>query len=399
MRQVIRGKYIFDGEKLLNDNEIAIQDGTIVETGRGLRGDVAIDLGDSFIMPGMTDAHIHLSGARSGNLAIEAFAADGKDRLLRAVPWLKKLVDSGFTSVRDCAGMNAIYLRNAVNGGIINGPDIFAAGMPLTQTFGHFEISHNLPVDLNEHLGFSEICDGVDECIKSARKVLRKGADFIKIASTGGVISQRDRPDDEQFTLEEIRSIVREAKKAGTYVAAHAHGDNGARNAVEGGVRTLEHGTLVKNETLKLMAKNGVSMTPTLTIIELIARYGKELGIGEWGLEKIKEVREGIGKVIPEAMKLGINLLCGTDMIFSTGKDLDIGKNWMEMVLMTEIGGLSNEEALRTSTGNIHKIGMKQGRIMKDFPANIISIDGNPLENIRDLGRVNNVFRRGLKAK
>ena len=399
MKHVIKGKQIFDGEKLLNDNEIVIENGIIVETGNGLKGDKFVDLGDSFLMPGMTDAHIHLSGADSGNLVMEYFTVDGRDRLMRTIPWLNKLLDSGFTSVRDCGEGNSIYLRNAVRNGIINGPDISAAGIPLSQTFGHGEFSHTVPVDLSEHMGLSEICDGVDECIKSARKVLRNGSDFIKIFSTGGVLSQKDRPDHEQFTLEEIKSIVREAEKAGTYVAAHAHGDRGARNAVEGGVRTLEHGTLVKNETMKLMAKKGVSMTPTLAIQELIVRYGKELGINEWGLEKIKEVREGIAKVVPEAMKLGINILCGTDLGFFTGKDIDLGKNWMEMVLMTEICGLTNEEALRTSTGNIHKIGIKQGRIMKGFPANIVSIEGNPLENIRDLGRVNHVFKRGVQVR
>jgi len=399
MKTVIKGKQIFDGEKLLQHNEIVVQNGIIVETGNDLKGDNFVDLGDSFIMPGMTDAHIHLSGAESGNLVMEYFTVEGRDRLMKTIPWLHKLLDSGFTSVRDCGEENSIYLRNAVNKGIISGPDISAAGIPLSQTFGHGEFSHTVPVDLSEHMGLSEICDGVDECIKSARKVLRDGSDFIKIFSTGGVLSQKDRPDHEQFTLEEIRSIVREAEKAGTYVAAHAHGDRGARNAVEGGVRTLEHGTLVKEDTLKIMAKKGVSMTPTLSIQELIVRYGKELGINEWGLEKIKEVREGIAKVVPEAMKLGINLLCGTDLGFFTGKDIDMGKNWMEMVLMAEICGLTNEEALRTSTGNIQKIGMKQGRIMKGFPANIISIDGNPLENIRDLGRVNHVFKKGAQVR
>jgi imidazolonepropionase-like amidohydrolase len=246
-------------------------------------------------------------------------------------------------------------------------------------------------------MGLAEICDGVDECIKSTRNVLRTGSDFIKIFSTGGVLSQRDRPDHEQFTVEEIKSIVREAEKAGTYVAAHAHGDRGARNAVEGGVRTLEHGTLVGSDTLKLMARKGVSMTPTLAIQELIVRHGRELGINEWGMEKIKEVREGIAKVVPEAMRLGVNILCGTDLGFITGKEIDIGKNWMEMILMTEICGLTNEEALRTSTGNVSRIGLKQGRIMKGFPANIVSIDGNPVEDIKDLSRVKHVFHRGVE--
>ncbi|MEM0135378.1 MAG: amidohydrolase family protein [Thermoplasmatales archaeon] len=399
MKHVIKGKYIFDGEKLLTDNEIAIENGIVTEIGRSLNGSQVIDLGDAFIMPGMTDAHIHLSGAESGNLVMEYFTVDGRDRLIRTIPWLYKLLQSGFTSVRDCGEVNSIYLRNAVKDGIIKGPDISAAGMPLSQTFGHGEFSHTVPVDLSEHMGLSEICDGVEECIKSTRKVLRNGSDFIKIFSTGGVLSQKDRPDQEQFTHEEIRGIVREAEKAGTYVAAHAHGDMGARNAVEGGVKTLEHGTLVKSETLKLMARNGVSMTPTLAIQELITRHGKELGINEWGLEKIKEVREGISNVVPEAMKLGVNLLCGTDLGFYTGKDIDLGKNWMEMVLMTEICGLSNEEALRTSTGNISRIGLKQGRIMKGFPANIVSIEGNPLENIKDLGRVNHVFKKGVQVR
>ncbi len=399
MKTVIRGKYLFDGEKLLEHNEVMIEDGRIMGTSSSLRGDRLIDLEDSFIMPGMTDAHIHMSGVESGNLVMEYFTVAERDRLMRTIPWLHKLLDSGFTSVRDCGEGNSIYLRNAVKNGIINGPDISAAGIPLSQTFGHGEFSHTVPVDLSEHMGISEICDGVDECIKSARKVLRDGSDFIKIFSTGGVLSQRDRPDHEQFTLEEIRSIVREAEKAGTYVAAHAHGDRGARNAVEGGVKTLEHGTLVTGDTLKIMAKQGVSMTPTLAIQELIVRYGKDLGINEWGLEKIKEVRDGIAKVVPEAMKLGVNLLCGTDLGFFTGKDIDMGKNWMEMVLMTEICGLTNEEALRTSTGNIQKIGLKQGRIMKGFPANIVSIDGNPLENIRDLGRVNHVFKKGVQIR
>lgn len=247
MKQIIKGKYVFDGEKLLNDNEIAIEDGLIVEIGKGLRGDHTLDLGDSFIMPGMTDAHIHITGYRSGNIFAEGLTLDARDHLLMSIPWLKKMLDSGFTFVRDCGWENSIYLRNAVNNGIISGPDISAAGKALSQTFGHGEASHAIPLDMSERSsGLSYLCDGVDECIKKARIVLRSGADFIKIFSTGGVLSHRDAPTQEQFTLEEIRSIVREAKKAGTYVAAHAHGDAGARNAVEGGVKTLEHGHFLK---------------------------------------------------------------------------------------------------------------------------------------------------------
>jgi len=399
MKTIVRGGMIFDGEKLIQHKEIMIENGNIIKTGNNLNGDDHIDLNDSFIMPGMTDAHLHLSGATSGNLVMEMFTKGERTRLLNTLPWLEKLLLAGFTFVRDCGEGNSVYLRDALRSGIVKGPDISAAGVPLSQTFGHGEFSHAVPVDLTEHMGLSEICDGVDECIKSARNVLRNGSDFIKIFSTGGVLSQKDRPDQEQFTGEEIRSIVREAEKAGTYVAAHAHGDRGARNAVENGVRTIEHGTLLKSDTMKLMAEKGVSLTPTLSIQELIVRHGKELGINQWGLEKIKEVREGIAKVVPEAIKMGINILCGTDLGFITGREIDIGKNWMEMKLMTEICGMSNEQALRTSTGNISKIGIKSGMIAPNFPANLVSIDGNPLENIQDLERVDHVFQRGVQVK
>jgi len=200
-------------------------------------------------------------------------------------------------------------------------------------------------------LSFSEFCDGVESCIHAARKVLRDGSDFIKIFATGGVLSQRDKPENPQLSFEEIRAIVNEAEKVNTYVAAHAHGDKGARIAIEAGIKTLEHGTLLRDETLKLMVQKNVTLTPTLTIQELIYRYGKQIGVDEWGLQKINTVRESISSVVKKAKEYGVTIIAGTDLGFETGlEDIDIGKNWMEAILLVERGGLTTLEALRAST-------------------------------------------------
>lgn len=398
MSLVIKGSKIFDGTGVVSGNSVLVDNGKIRATGNDLKGDEVREFPGAFIMPGMTDAHIHLSGATQGNLLMESLIKDPRTRLLRSVTWLDRLLKAGFTTVRDCGEENSLFLRDAVKQGTFNGPNILAAGMPLSQTFGHGEFSHTVPLEWNADRGLSELCDGADECMKAARKVFRQGSDFIKIFTTGGVLSEKDHPNQEQFTLDEIRAIVREAEKAGTYVAAHAHGDLGIRNAVAGGVKTIEHSTLASDGTLKLMAEHGVSITPTLTIQELIGRYGRELGVNEWGLEKIGNVREGIANVLPKAHKLGLNILCGTDLGFETGKDLDIGRNWMELVFMVEIGGFSPVEALKTATGNVKKIGLPAGTFEEGMPADIVVIDGDPSENIRDIEKIREVYRNGKEV-
>ncbi len=398
MKYVIKGKTLFDGNNILNANSVLVEDGIIREVGNNIKSDDIREYKDAFIMPGMIDAHIHLTGAKSGNLIMESLIEDPNAKLLETIPWLDKLLKAGFTTVRDCGGTNAIYLRDAIRKGYLTGPDIIAAGKPLSQTFGHGEFSHTIPIKWNEDRGMSQICDGVDECIKGARTVLRQGGDFIKIFSTGGVLSQKDRPDQEQFTIEEIKAIVNEARKSGTYVAAHAHGDQGIKNAVVSGVKTIEHATLASDKTLKLMAEYSVSLTPTLSIQELLVKYGKQLGVSAWGLEKITDVIDGIKHVLPKAKELGINILCGTDLGFETGKDIDIGKNWNELILMTKYGDMSPIDALRSATGNVNNIGIHKGRLSADYNADILVIDGNPSENISDISRINHVYLGGKEV-
>ena len=398
VKTIIKAKAIFDGRDILESHQVEINNGIISKVGNDLEGDMVIDLGDEFLMPGMVDAHIHLFGATTGNLLQEAFSKHPEELMLNAIPWLKSILKAGFTSVRDCGNTNSVFLREAVRRNIIPGPTIFAAGTTMSQTFGHGEFSHSVPIEIYEQMRMTEICDGVESCIKGARRVLRRGSDFIKIFSTGGVLSQRDGPEQEQFTVEEIQAIVREARKAGTYVASHAHGDTGARNAIVGGVKTLEHGTLITESTLKMMAEREVSLTPTLSIQTLITRYGKELGINSWGLEKNRSLHEGITKVLSMANKMGINILAGTDLGFITGKDIDIGKNAMELVLLTEMGGLTNIQALRAATGNFARLGHRAGMISEGYPADLVSLAGDPTEDIKEVLKVSKVFKDGKEV-
>lgn len=393
-RTLIRSRNVFDGKAFLGKKDIVVEGGKIIEVGDSLSCPDIIDVGDDFISPGFVDAHLHVTGNKFGDILKSALYESPGLGQFKVISVLKKMLHSGITTVRDCGNPGGPDIRDAINAGYIEGPRIIAAGRPLSQTFGHGEFSHTLPLEFSKNI-WAELCDGVPECIKAARKTLRGGADFIKIFTTGGVLSQNDRPDQEQFTPEEIRAIVNEARKAGTYVAAHAQGDAGIRNAVEGGVKFIEHGTLASENTLKMMAEKRVSLTPTLSIMELIYKDGKSAGIRSENLEKIKMIRDHGGEVINMAKKYGVNIITGTDLGGVTGLDIDFGRNWMEIVLLCEIGGLTPLEALQASTGNCDILGKNIGRIMPGYEADIISLKGNPLESIRDVSKTGIVMKGG----
>lgn len=397
MDLAIKNGKVFNGIEVLGKTNIYIENGKIAKiTNENLNANVEIDARDMFVMPGLIDAHIHLSGIKGGSL-LKIMFEKPEYRVLRASKWLEKLLISGFTTVRDCGEIVSLALKKAVNEGIIKGPKIIAAGKPITQTFGHGELSHDIPLEFSMSLSFSEFCDGVESCIHATRKVLRDGSDFIKIFATGGVLSQRDKPENPQLSFEEIRAIVNEAEKVNTYVAAHAHGDKGARIAIEAGIKTLEHGTLLRDETLKLMVQKNITLTPTLTIQELIYKYGKQIGVDEWGLQKITTVRESISNVVKKAKEYGVTIIAGTDLGFETGlEDIDFGKNWMEAILLVERGGLSPLEALRASTYNASlAIGSNSGLIDTGRDADIIIINGDPSESIKDIAKTISVIKDG----
>jgi len=250
-----------------------------VETVRVPQGAEVIDVTGKTVMPGLIDAHLHLLGIRS--MSQVTWLIDPPHlRGMRAVMDAWRLVDAGFTTVRDCGGMLAIYLKGAVEEGSIIGPRIVAAGLAVSQTAGHADW-HFVPREWNERLMLGRLADGVAEVRKAAREQLREGADFLKIMTTGGVMSEKDEPTASQFSMEEIRAFVEEAHNAGVKTATHAQGTQGIKNALLADIDSVEHGFYLDDECIELMLKQGSFLVPTLAIVESIVTRGGEAGVME----------------------------------------------------------------------------------------------------------------------
>ncbi len=295
------------------------------------------------------------------------------------------------------SSLNGVPLRTAMQQGYVGGPRILTAHRALSQTFGHGD-EHYFPLQIVKErskfkFGFGDlICDGVDECIRGARSTLREGADFIKIFTTGGVMSERDKPEDEQFTIEEITAIVNEARKVRTYVASHAQGTQGIKNALIGGVRTIEHGIFLDEEGAKMMKTNDTILTPTLSIVHQIVKEGREAGTPEWGLEKAQKVVDIHVKNLAIAKKYGVKIAAGTD--FTGTPMLKYGLNAMELQLLVEKCNFTPLEAIIAATKNaaeacnlLHKTGTLEG----GKAADLIAVKGNPLEDIKTIQDRDNI--------
>ncbi len=230
------------------------------------------------------------------------------------------------------------------------------------------------------------IADGVDECIKAARWTLRKGSDFLKVSVSGGVMSQKDPPKATQYTMEELKAISQEAKNALTYCAAHAHGVQGILNALEADFKTIEHGTFADDECREQMLKKDAILLPTFSISHQIITHGAEYGVVPWAIRKGKEARkESLGNY-RRAYEAGIKIAMGTD--FSTAPLLKIGNNAMELKLMKDNIGMTSMEVIVSATKTAAEACAVQdiaGTIESGKKADIILVDGNPLDNIQVL--------------
>jgi len=397
-RYAIVNARVFDGtgRPLIENGVVVINGNVIVDV--GTRGSVevpddveVIDVGGRFVMPGLIDAHVHLFGRR-GDRIKEQLLVPFSTFVARVVKDLEELINAGFTTVRDAGSVIALEVKPAIAEGTVVGPRVVAAGYIITQTFGHGDV-HYLPpewVDVRTSKKVflsSLICDGVDECRKAARYALRQGADYIKICSSGGVMSEKDRPEYVQFTVDEIKAIVQEARHAMRFVASHAQSAEGIKNAIIAGVKTIEHGIYIDEEGVELAKERDVIVVPTFSVVEHVLKYGKEVGVPEWGLKKAEEVYKDHVENIRKAYRAGVKIASGTD--FGGGvKAFRHGLNALEIQLLTEKLGMTPTEALIAATkvaAEACGMGGSIGTLERGKVADIIVIDGNPLDDVKIL--------------
>jgi len=345
-----------------------------------------IDLGPATVMPGMWDAHCHITGTRSYSGA-DAFTVPAELRTLRAAEDCRRMLWAGITSARDCGSVTAISLARGIREGTIPGPNLWACGKIITQTGGHGDV-HYLPLDMvreNPAAG-ARIADGPDECRAAVREMLRLGADFIKTATSGGVGSEKTHPLDERYTPAEIAAITDEAHRFGRRVASHAQGAPGVKNAILNGVDTIEHGYLIDDECISLMLDRGTYLVPTIALLNVFkAAVSRPLDMPPWRLRKQLELIAVMETNFRRAYEAGVRMATGPDYFGAPMRAH--GDNADEPVAMVQYGMKPKDAIVATTRGSAECVGVEDeyGTIAKGRYADIIGLHRNPLDDINQL--------------
>ena len=396
---------LFDSRsgRVLEDRTVVVRDGKVAEVLLGhadVHGTSAIDLSGHTCTPGWTDLHVHLASQSSPKSYEEEFRLDPTDFAFRSVAFAKKTLLAGFTSVRDLGGEVAPHLRDAINQGLVEGPRIWAAGKAIGTTGGHADPTNGYNAELSHLIGPPGPTEGVVNSVDDARQAVRQrykeGSDVIKITATGGVLSYAKSADAPQFTVDEVKAIVDTAKDYGYRVAAHAHGVEGMKRAVLGGVTSIEHGTYMNDEVMALMKKNGTWYVPTISAGRFVADKAKAPG---YFPEIVRPKAERVGALIQEtagkAYRNGVKIAFGTDA--GVGPH---GDNAREFVYMVE-AGMPAAFALQAATINAAQaLGADdQGVIEVGKRADIVAVPGNPVEEIKAVLNVDFVMKDGAIYK
>lgn len=372
-----------------------------VENGFSLAGtnDKLIDLKTKTVTPGWIDCHVHMeSETKKGNVA-DKFILNPADIAFESTKYAYVTLMAGFTTVRDLGGSGVnISLRNAINKGWIVGPRIFTAGKSIATTGGHADPTNGYRKDLMGDPGPREgVINGPEDAFHAVRQRYKDGSDVIKITATGGVLSQAKDGANAQFTEEEVKAIVAAAKDYGFKVAAHAHGAEGIKRAVRGGVNSIEHGTFMDDEGIQLMKQYATWYVPTIIAGKSVADSAKIPGYyTDIVTPKALATGPQIQKTFAKAYKAGVKIAFGTD-----AGVYQHGKNWIEFGYMIE-AGMPAMEAIKAATINAADlIGIKDqtGSIEVGKWADIVAVDGNPLTDSIVFGKVIFVMKEGVVYK
>jgi len=393
---------VFDSTtaKLVGARTIVTTDGRIGQVLPGrvpVPGARDVDLAGHTCTPGWIDLHVHMASQSGPRSYEERFRLDDADYALRAVGYSEKTVKAGFTTVRDLGGEVTLKLRDAINAGTVKGPRIYAAGKSIATTGGHADPTNGMNAELSFMLGTpgptEGVVNGADDARQAVRQRYKDGSDVIKITATGGVLSYARSGDAPQFTVDEVRVVVETAKDYGYAVAAHAHGKEGMRRAIEGGVTSIEHGTFMDDEIIALMKKHGTWYVPTITAGRFVADKAKVPG---YFPDIVRPKAERIGAQIQDtfarAYKAGVKIGFGTDM--GVGPH---GDNALEFGYMVE-AGMPAAEALQAATFKAAQVlGVADlGQIEPGFRADIVAVPGNPLADITLTRKVAFVMKDGV---
>jgi imidazolonepropionase-like amidohydrolase len=403
---IIHAKSLIDGagDKPLQEVSIVVADGLIKEIRQGYidagEEDRLVDLTRHTVMPGLMDMHTHLSFQFSRTAYSEGFFLNPTDYAIRATVYAERTLMAGFTTVRDVGddGMVVVSLRNAINAGMITGPRIFTSGKAIGTTGGHADPTNGWNDELRGDPGPRQgVINGADDARKAVRQRYKEGADLIKITATGGVLSLAKSGHNPQFTDEELAAIVEAARDYGFTVAVHAHGTEGMKRAVEAGVTSIEHGTFMSDEVMSLMKKHGTYYVPTILAGVTVAERAQE---DDYLPDIVRPKAAAIGPAINEtftrAYKAGVKIAFGTDSGVSPH-----GDNWREFVLMTD-GGMPPMEAIQSATMEAAKllnIEDRLGSIEKGKVADLVAVEGDPLEDISIMSDVRFVMKSGVVYK
>ena len=375
------------------DRIAAIEDGFIERDDAEL-----IDLSDRTVMPGFMDMHVHLDSELDPPASFsEKYFMNSADIALRATVYARRTLEAGFTSVRDLGTSDIaalLGLRNAINKGYVEGPRIFAAGKSIATTGGHADPTNGIRYDLRGDPGPADgVINGADDAYKAVRQRYKDGSDVIKLTVTGGVLSLAKSGDNPQFTDTELEAIVSASKDYGFVVAVHAHGAEGMKRAIRAGVDSVEHGTYMDSEAMKLMRKNGTWYVPTISagkwVGELAEVDGKLPAVVR---PKAAAVGPQIQDTFAQAYKSGVKIAFGTDSGVSPH-----GLNAREFTYMVE-AGMPPMEAIKSATINAAMLLGKVddlGSIEVGKYADIVAVEGDPLQDISLLERISFVMKGG----
>src|SRR5438270_1558159 len=366
--------------KMLSDQTLVIEDGKIVASGGAADAKVPadavrIELPDATVLPGLIDAHTHLTA--DPKFGYETLALSVPREALIGAKNARLTLLAGFTTVRNVGArdFSDVALRDAINAGDVPGPRLLVSGPPLSITGGHCD-NNMLPFEY--HRTSDGVADGVAAVQHKVRENIKYGADLIKVCATGGVLSLGDNPQHSQYTLEEMKAIVADAHRLGRKVAAHAHGAQGIAWASEAGVDSIEHGSYIDDAGIAMMKKNGTYLVPTLYLADWMRENATKIGLPAMYATKMKDVTAVSRQNIKKAFNAGVKIAFGTDAAVYPH-----GLNAHEFAVYVQIG-MTPLQAIQTATVNAADLlgWSKIGSLENGNFADIIAVNGDPLKDV-----------------